>query len=93
MLTERFPILHEGEVPRYELADWSLRLHGALSRPLELRFDDLLQLPQREVRCDIHCVTRWSKFDTRWRGVHLGDQPLTPQHGWPLRLLVAGRYF
>lgn len=137
VLTERFPILHEGEVPRYVLADWSLRLHGALSRPLELRFDDLLQLPQREVRCDIHCVTRWSKFDTRWRGVHLGDllqahgiepqgafvmahadtdyqtnlaladllhpesllalayddQPLTPQHGWPLRLLVAGRYF
>ncbi|MCU9948531.1 sulfite oxidase-like oxidoreductase [Pseudomonas sp. PDM13] len=137
VLTERFPILHEGEVPRYELADWSLRLHGALSKPLELRFEDLQRLPQREVRCDIHCVTRWSKFDTRWQGVHLGDllqahgieprgafvmahadtdyqtnlaladllhpdsllalayddQPLTPQHGWPLRLLVAGRYF
>ncbi|VVN45096.1 sulfite oxidase-like oxidoreductase [Pseudomonas fluorescens] len=137
VLTERFPILHEGEVPEYDLANWSLRLSGTLAQPIELRYADLLALPQRQLRCDIHCVTRWSKFDTEWSGVHLQDllqafdiqptsafvmahadpdyqtnlrlddllhpdsllathyagQPLTAQHGWPLRLVVAGRYF
>ena len=137
VLTERFPILHEGEVPEYDLANWSLRLFGTLAQPIELRYADLQALPQRKLRCDIHCVTRWSKFDTEWSGVHLQDllqafdlqptsafvmahadhdyqtnlrlddllhadtllathytgQPLTAQHGWPLRLVVAGRYF
>ncbi|MBD9680332.1 sulfite oxidase-like oxidoreductase [Pseudomonas sp. PDM18] len=137
VLTERFPILHEGEVPEYDRATWRLRLSGALSKTLELSLDDLLALPQRELVCDIHCVTRWSKFDTAWRGVHLSDllahygveptgqfvmahadhdyetnlplqdllrpdslfathyagEPLTPVHGWPLRLVIAGRYF
>lgn len=137
VLTERFPILHEGEIPQYDLASWSLRLFGALDRDCVLGYDDLLALPQTELRCDIHCVTRWSKFDTRWSGVRLADllrslgleprgvhvmahadhdyqtnlplaqllredsllalgyagQPLAPQHGWPLRLVVAGRYF
>lgn len=137
VLTERFPILHEGEVPNYDRETWRLRLTGALSQPLELSLDDLLALPQRELVCDIHCVTRWSKFDTAWRGVHLADllahygvepagqfvmahadhgyetnlplenllrpdsllathyagEPLTPVHGWPLRLVIAGRYF
>ncbi len=137
VLTERFPILHEGEVPAYDLATWSLRLFGTLANPVELTYADLQALPQRQLQCDIHCVTRWSKFDTRWSGVHLQDllqaldirptssfvmahadhdyqtnlrledllhpdsllathydgQPLTAQHGWPLRLVVAGRYF
>ena len=137
VLTERFPILHEGTVPEYELATWSLRLFGKVGRGVELSFADLQRLPQRELQCDIHCVTRWSKFDTQWSGVHLQDllseldiqpasrfvmahadhdyqtnlllddllhpdsllathyagQPLTAQHGWPLRLVVAGRYF
>jgi DMSO/TMAO reductase YedYZ molybdopterin-dependent catalytic subunit len=137
VLTERFPILHEGAVPEYDLATWSLRLFGTLATPIELRYADLQALPQRQLKCDIHCVTRWSKFDTEWSGVHLQDvlqafdiqptstfvmvhanhdyqtnvllddllhpdsllathyagQPLTAQHGWPLRLVVAGRYF
>lgn len=137
VLTERFPILHEGAVPEYDTGDWSLRLFGTLDRPIELGYADLQALPQRVLRCDIHCVTRWSKFDTEWGGVHLQDllqafdiqptssyvmahadpdyqtnlllddllhpqsllathyagQPLTAQHGWPLRLVITGRYF
>nr|WP_259740499.1 molybdopterin-dependent oxidoreductase [Pseudomonas moraviensis] len=73
VLTERFPILHEGAVPEYDAGDWSLRLFGTLDRPIELRYADLQALPQRVLRCDIHCVTRWSKFDTEWGGVHLQD--------------------
>lgn len=73
VLTERFPILHEGEVPAYDLTTWSLRLFGTLANPVELTYADLQALPQRSLQCDIHCVTRWSKFDTRWSGVHLQD--------------------
>lgn len=137
VLTQRFPILHEGAVPEYDLATWSLNLSGAIGPSRQLSYADLQRLPQRQLCCDIHCVTRWSKFDTRWSGVHLSDllqaldinprgrfvmahadhdyqtnlslddllhpdsllalsyndQPLTPQHGWPVRLVVAGRYF
>ncbi|KIL42352.1 oxidoreductase [Gordoniibacillus kamchatkensis] len=135
--TGRFPILHEGEVPAYDMSSWSLRLFGEVENERSLSFDEILHLPQTEVRCDIHCVTRWSKADTVWQGVRfrdlvaglkvkpgakyvmihadpdydtnvpladlLGDQvllahsyngaPLTPKHGYPLRLLVPHLYF
>jgi DMSO/TMAO reductase YedYZ molybdopterin-dependent catalytic subunit len=58
-----------------------------------------MALPQTEVTVDIHCVTRWSKLDTAWRGVRVRDlleragEPLEPDHGAPLRLLVPKRYF
>ncbi len=69
MLTERFPILHEGEVPEYELADWSLSIFGEVDEERHISYEDLLALPQTQVSCDIHCVTRWSKLDTTWEGV------------------------
>lgn len=138
-VTDKFPVLHVGEVPRYrpDLADWDLRVFGLVERPLRLTWEELLRLPAREVVCDVHCVTHWSKLGTRWRGVpprevlalagvrpearyvlvHADpdyttnlplsdlyrddvllayayeDRPLTPEHGYPLRLLVPHRYF
>lgn len=71
--TERFPILHEGEVPRYDMAEWNLRLFGEIEQELSLSFEDLMAMPQTEITCDIHCVTRWSKADTVWKGVLLRD--------------------
>lgn len=73
MLTDRFPILHEGEVPVYDMAKWRLKVFGAVETPREFTMDELLALPQTSVVCDIHCVTRWSKFDTRWEGVRFRD--------------------
>jgi DMSO/TMAO reductase YedYZ molybdopterin-dependent catalytic subunit len=68
--TERFPVLHAGEVPIYrDLSDWSIRFFGLVEEPLELSFDELVALGLEERVTDIHCVTKWSKFDTRWRGV------------------------
>ena len=70
--TERFPVLHVGSAPKYrDLSTWSLRIFGLVDRPLELSWPDLLALPAVEVTVDIHCVTKWSKFDTVWKGVPL----------------------
>jgi DMSO/TMAO reductase YedYZ molybdopterin-dependent catalytic subunit len=70
LVTDRFPILHEGEVPKYELSEWTLRIFG---EEKVIRFEDLLALPQTQTVCDIHCVTRWSKLDTIWEGVLFRD--------------------
>ncbi|HEY8414942.1 MAG TPA: sulfite oxidase-like oxidoreductase [Thermaerobacter sp.] len=71
VVTEKFPVLHVGEVPRYreDLGDWDFRVWGEVERPVRLTWEELRRLPAREVVVDIHCVTRWSKLDTAWRGV------------------------
>jgi DMSO/TMAO reductase YedYZ molybdopterin-dependent catalytic subunit len=136
-ITEKWPVLHAGQVPATDLSTWDFRVFGEVEHPLRLSWDELLALPSIEVAVDIHCVTRWSRFDTRFRGVHWSElaklvQPaptarwvvahseygytanvpiaaledpnalvaweadgeaLTPEHGWPLRLVVPSRYF
>lgn len=72
-LTDKFPILHEGEVPRYDLSAWSLDVFGEVETARTFSYDELLALPTVKVRCDIHCVTRWSKFDTEWEGILFRD--------------------
>ena len=72
-LTDRFPVLHVGEVPTYEPGEWTLAVGGLVERPQVLSFDDLVALPSVTVTTDIHCVTKWSKFDTTWRGVRVRD--------------------
>jgi DMSO/TMAO reductase YedYZ molybdopterin-dependent catalytic subunit len=136
-LTEKWPVLHAGDVPRVDLATWDLRVWGEVEQPLTLTWDDLRALPSSELTLDIHCVTRWSRFDTSFRGVHWRElaklcrpkptarfavayaeqgftanvpieyleddeallaydaegEPLTPEHGWPLRLVIPRKYF
>jgi DMSO/TMAO reductase YedYZ molybdopterin-dependent catalytic subunit len=136
-LTEKWPVLHAGTVPDVDLATWTLDVSGEVERPLALTWVQLLELPSCEVTVDIHCVTRWSRFDTAFKGVHWSElaklvspkpsarfvvahaeqdftanvplatieaedaliayeadgEPLTPEHGWPLRLVVPSRYF
>ena len=136
-LTEKWPVLHAGSVPRTDLATWDLRVWGEVEEPLTLSWDELKALPATELTLDIHCVTRWSRFDTSFRGVHWRElaplvrpkptarfvvahaeqgftanvplefleddeallayeaegEPLTPDHGWPLRLVIPRKYF
>jgi DMSO/TMAO reductase YedYZ molybdopterin-dependent catalytic subunit len=135
--TERFPVLHVGDVPTITREQWTLRLFGEVREERTLRFDELAALPNTDVVCDIHCVTKWSKFDTRWTGVRFRDvmalvevapsvthvvehaeygyttnvplaplladdvllaweydgEPLTAEHGGPVRLMLPSLYF
>jgi DMSO/TMAO reductase YedYZ molybdopterin-dependent catalytic subunit len=68
-LTEKWPVLHAGSVPKTDLATWDFRVFGEVEEPVTLTYDELQELPQTEVTIDIHCVTRWSRFDTSFRGV------------------------
>jgi len=136
-LTEKWPVLHAGSVPDVDLATWTFRVFGEVENELELSWEQFGELPRAENVQDIHCVTRWSRFDARFEGVHPravlalarpkpsahfviahaeqgftsniplafledenallathGDgEPLTPEHGYPLRLVIPGKYF
>src|SRR5689334_5924375 len=136
-VTEKWPVLHAGDVPDVDLATWTFTVSGDVEEPLSLSFDELKALPATDVTTDIHCVTRWSRFDARFKGVHWRElaalcrprptarfaiahaeagfttnvplaaiedekslvvyeadgEPLTPEHGRPVRLLVPTTYF
>ncbi len=138
-LTEKWPVLHAGSIAEYpaDLSGWSFRVSGEVERPLTLTWQELNELPRIEVTQDIHCVTRWSRFDATLAGIswaavrdlvgplptarfaiahaeagytanvpiefleregamlatHADGEPLTAEHGWPLRLIVPGKYF
>src|SRR5205085_496308 len=72
-LTEKWPVLHAGEVPDVDIATWTLEVTGEVEEPLTLGYDDLRALPATRVTTDIHCVTRWSRFDAQFTGVHWRD--------------------
>jgi len=69
-LTEKWPVLHAGSVPATDLAAWDFFVEGEVESPLRLGWDAFTRLPRTEVTEDIHCVTRWSRFDARFGGVH-----------------------
>jgi DMSO/TMAO reductase YedYZ molybdopterin-dependent catalytic subunit len=72
-LTERFPVLHVGEVPTYQPGEWSLRVFGLVEREFTLTWDELRAMSSTTITTDIHCVTKWSKFDMSWTGVRVRD--------------------
>ncbi len=68
-LTLKFPVLHYGPVPNFNPAIWDFRVWGEVEQEKRWDWTEFNQLPRTQLRMDIHCVTRWSKFDTRWEGV------------------------
>jgi DMSO/TMAO reductase YedYZ molybdopterin-dependent catalytic subunit len=136
-LTEKWPVLHSGGVPKVDLGTWTFTVNGLVEEPLTLTYDQFKQLPRREVKADVHCVTRWSLLDSTWSGVPVSEvmklvhvkpeathvmvhaehgfsanlplddflrdenmfvdtrngEPISPEHGWPLRLFVPHLYF
>jgi DMSO/TMAO reductase YedYZ molybdopterin-dependent catalytic subunit len=70
-LTRDFPVLSAGPTPHTPLDQWSFRIDGAVENARRWSWEDLRALPAEEVTHDIHCVTKWSKFDTSWKGVSL----------------------
>jgi DMSO/TMAO reductase YedYZ molybdopterin-dependent catalytic subunit len=70
-LVDGFPVLSAGPTPHTPLDEWTFTVEGAVQEPRTWTWDELRALPSEEVTTDIHCVTKWSKLDTRWRGVSL----------------------
>ena len=70
-LTRDFPVLSAGPTPRTPLDRWSFALEGEVDRPRRWTWEEFRALPAETVTKDIHCVTKWSKFDTTWQGVSL----------------------
>lgn len=68
-LTQRFPVLHYGPVPGFDPATWDLRVWGEVEQEVRWTWEEFSRLPRTRLVMDIHCVTRWSKFDTAWEGV------------------------
>jgi len=135
--THAWPVLHYGDVPKFDRARWDFRVFGEVEKPFKVNFDEFLALPRIQVKCDIHCVTTWSKLGMLWEGVpakyvmeragvkpsakyvlahceqgftanlpmenfvepdvicalKADGQELSPDHGYPLRLLVPKLYF
>jgi DMSO/TMAO reductase YedYZ molybdopterin-dependent catalytic subunit len=72
-LTQKFPVLHYGPIPRFNPATWDLHVWGEVEEEKRWNWDEFQKLPRHSAKMDIHCVTRWSKFDTTWEGVSLKD--------------------
>jgi DMSO/TMAO reductase YedYZ molybdopterin-dependent catalytic subunit len=68
-LTRDFPVLSAGPTPRTPLDQWSLTIDGAVDRARRWSWEEFRDLPSEAVTADIHCVTKWSKLDTKWTGV------------------------
>ncbi len=69
VLTEKWPVLHYGAVPTYDLARWRLRAFGEVAAERTFTYEELRAMPVTAVVTDIHCVTTWSRFDNRFEGV------------------------
>src|SRR3954451_16032074 len=73
-LTEKWPVLHYGGVPKVDLATWTFTIDGLVEQPLTLRYDEWkAKLPRRSVQSDVHCVTRWTMLDSTWEGYPISE--------------------
>jgi DMSO/TMAO reductase YedYZ molybdopterin-dependent catalytic subunit len=68
-LTEKFPVLHNGPVPKFDPASWDFRVWGEVENEIRWTWSEFIQLPRHKIQMDLHCVTRWSMFETNWEGV------------------------
>jgi DMSO/TMAO reductase YedYZ molybdopterin-dependent catalytic subunit len=66
---KNWPVLDLGAMPDVPLERWSLEVKGLVDNPVTLTWDAFMALPQVDDVSDFHCVTTWSRFDNRWRGV------------------------
>ena len=71
--TDGFPVLSKGPTPRIDMAAWRFTLSNGPRPVKSWSWDEFVALPRTVWQGDIHCVTTWSKFDTRWEGVTIDD--------------------
>jgi DMSO/TMAO reductase YedYZ molybdopterin-dependent catalytic subunit len=73
VLTENFPVLHYGSIPNINLSEWDFRVYGLLEEEVVWSWNEFSELPKRMITLDIHCVTRWTKLNTKWEGVSIKE--------------------
>lgn len=69
--TRDFPVLSAGPTPHTSLNTWDFSISGQVQGAKHWSWEQFQALPHEDITTDIHCVTRWSKFDTHWYGVSL----------------------
>jgi DMSO/TMAO reductase YedYZ molybdopterin-dependent catalytic subunit len=136
VLTLKWPVLHVGSIPQFNPATWDFQIWGQVKQPKRFTWQEFSSLPMVQQVSDMHCVTRWSKFDSTFEGIPVAEvmkhvellpdanfvmvhadpgyttnlpveefladdvmfvlkyegQPLAPEHGYPVRLLVPKLY-
>ncbi len=70
-LTRDFPVLSAGPTPRTPLDKWTFRIQGLVREPVQWSWQEFQKLPAQVFVVDISCVTKWTKFDTKWKGVSI----------------------
>src|SRR4029079_1920364 len=70
-VTPDYPVLSAGPTPHTALETWDFSIGGEIDHPQRWSGEEFRALPSEEVTVDIHCVTKWSKLDTSWRGVSI----------------------
>lgn len=65
----KWPVLHTGLVPDYDLAKWDFKTSGLVEKPLALSWAEFQKLPRIKLTADFHCVTTWTCLDMEWEGV------------------------
>jgi DMSO/TMAO reductase YedYZ molybdopterin-dependent catalytic subunit len=73
VLTEKWPVLTYGEAPRVDHRSWTFRCFGLVEQELSWTWEEFVRLPRVTVKSDVHCVTRWSRFDNLWEGVSVRE--------------------
>jgi DMSO/TMAO reductase YedYZ molybdopterin-dependent catalytic subunit len=72
-LTLKWPVLHMGSVPSFDPETCDFKINGLVENPTRFTWDEFTRLPMIGVTADMHCVTRWSRFDVRWEGVAFAE--------------------
>jgi DMSO/TMAO reductase YedYZ molybdopterin-dependent catalytic subunit len=73
VLTKKWPVLTYGETPRFDPATWTFRCFGTVRQPVTWTWSEFLSLPRIQSTSEVHCVTRWSRFDNHWEGVAVSE--------------------
>nr|WP_276541777.1 molybdopterin-dependent oxidoreductase [Bacillus infantis] len=71
--TEKWPVLHQGDVYEFDEASWDFRLFGEVEEEVSLSYAEMMMLPKTVSSIDMHCVTTWSKFGTEFEGIALRE--------------------
>ncbi len=70
-LTEDFPVLSAGPTPKVDTDRWEFAITTESGQRHTWNWAQLLALPAETVTVDLHCVTKWSKLGTTWKGVSI----------------------